>query len=256
VREATPVLQAEHKEMVMFEEERNFPRAYTVPGIPHKVASALGVQWAVEKATELGSSVSIYVPGKQNLRSDHPAVDALIRRGVPVRTWRERPGGGVIVALWPDEKNLLRAEESGPAAVVAVTWSPRQVLGWAHAKNAEPLGGPGPDLGRGLDPVVAQAVDSLGIVVGQHKTADQRYRATIAKGMTILKKAGFALEPDDLHTHAIGHGWRASNAEILRGVADRINAGRTIQGMKSAPLRDDVLDHWRAEAARASDDKR
>lgn len=244
---------------MMFQEDRVFPRAYTVPGIPHKVASALGVRWAVEQAIELGSSVSIYVPGKQNLRSDHPAVDALIKRGVPVRTWRERPGSGVIVALWPDEKNLLRAEERGPAALVAVTWVPEQVLGWAHAKNAEPLGGhgPGPDAGRDreLDPVVAQAVDSLGIVVGQHKTADQRYRAAIAKGLTILKRAGFALRPDDLHTQAIGHGWRASNAEILRDVAGRINAGRTIQGMKSAPLRDDVLDHWRSEAARAADDE-
>ena len=239
----------------MFQEGRDFPRAYTVPGIPHAMASALGVQWAVARAAGLGSSVSIYVPGKQNLRSDHPAVDALVKRGVPVRTWKERPGSGVIVALWPDEKNLLRAEERGPAALVAVTWSPRQVLGWAHAKNAEPLGGPGQDLGRDLDPVVAQAVDGLGIVVGQHKTADQRYRAAIGKGLTILKSAGFALDPDDLHTHAIGHGWRASNAEILRDVAARINAGRTIQGMKSAPLRDDVLDHWRTEAARASDER-
>lgn len=80
--------------MTMFDEGRDFPRAYTVPGTPHKVASALGVQWAVGKATALGSSVSIDVPGKQNLRSDHPAVDALIMRGVPVRTWRERPAAG------------------------------------------------------------------------------------------------------------------------------------------------------------------
>ena len=78
----------------MFGEVREFPRAYTVPGIPHKVASTLGVQWALKQAAELGSSVSIYVPGKQNLRSDHPAVDALVKHGVPVRTWRERPGSG------------------------------------------------------------------------------------------------------------------------------------------------------------------
>jgi hypothetical protein len=241
----------------MFGEVREFPRAYTVPGIPHKVASTLGVQWALEQAAELGSSVSIYVPGKQNLRSDHPAVNALIKHGVPVRTWRERPGSGVIVALWPDEKNLLRAEESGPASLVAVTWVPQQVLGWAHAKKAVPLGGPAPD-GMDvstLDPVVAQAVDSLGIVVGQHKTADRRYRGAIAKGLTILKNAGYTLQPDDLHTHAIGHGWRASNAEILRDVAERVNAGRVIQGMKTAPLRDDVLDHWRSEAARSAVDE-
>lgn len=240
----------------MFEDGREFPRAYTVPGLPHKTASAIGVQWALEQATALGSSMSIYVPGKQNLDPGHAAVDALINRGVPVHTWRDRPGSGVVVALWPDEKNLLRVDERGPAALVAVTWSPRQVLGWAKAKNAEPLGGPTPDITdiHDLDPVVAQAVYGLGIVVGQHKAADQRYRAAVAKGLTILKNAGYALAPDDLHVHAIGHGWRASNADILRDVAERINAGRTIQGMKTAPLRDDVLEHWRAEAGRTDDD--
>lgn len=175
---------------------------------------------------------------------------------MPVHTWRDRPGSGVIVALWPDEKNLLRAEESGPAALVAVTWGPREVLGWAKAKNAEPLGGPVPDITdiHDLDPVVAQAVHSLGIVVGQHKTADQRYRAAMAKGLTILKNAGYPLKPADLHVHAIGHCWRASNAEILRDIAERINAGRTIQGVKTAPLRDDVLEHWRAESSRTDEE--
>lgn len=234
----------------MFDEERDFPRAYTAPGIPHKIASELGIQWALEQASELATTVSIYVPGKQNLRSGHPAVDTLVKRGVPVRTWRDYPGRGVVVALWPDEKHLLRAEESDPDALVAVTWSPRQVLGWAQAKGAYALGGPKPDISplHALDPVVAEAVDSLGVVVGQHKTADRYHRGAIAKGLKILKTAGYALNPEDLHTHAIGHGWRASNADILRDLAGRINEGRIIQGMKAAPLRDDVLEHWRAEA--------
>jgi hypothetical protein len=156
----------------------------------------------------------------------------------------------VVVALWPDEKHLLEADESpGTAALVAVTWSPRETLGWAQAKHAEPLGGPKPDLTplRPLDPVVA--VDGLGILVGQHKTADQRYRATIAKGLTILLRAGYALDPDSLHTHAIGNGWLASNADILRDVGGRVIAGRVIQGMKTARLADDVLEHWRSRAA-------
>ncbi len=235
--------------------ERNLPRAYTVPGIPHETASMLGVRWALEQATALATSVSIYVPGRQNLRrSKHEHVHALIARGVPVHTWRDWPGSGVVLALWPDEEHLLRADESSSTlALAAVTWSPREVLGWAQAKGAEPLGGPKPDITplRSLDPVVAAALDGLCVVVGQHKTADQRYRAAIAKGLAILKRAGYELGPDDLHTHAIGHGWRASNAEILREVATRINAGRVIQGMKTAPLRDDVLESWRAEVARA-----
>jgi hypothetical protein len=240
----------------MFDHDRDVPRAYTVPGIPHKTASSLGVKWALEQAEALGSAVSLYAPGKQNLQhvaQDHPAVHALIQRGVRVTTWRDfSPGSGVVVALWPDEKHLLEADESGSTrALVAVTWSPRQTLAWAQAKNAEPLGGPRPDISptRPLEPVVAEAVDGLGIIVGQHKTADQRYRAAMAKGLTILRNAGYALDPSALHTHAIGHGWRASNAEKLREVATRINEGRVIQGMKSAPLRDDVLDYWRERAA-------
>lgn len=240
----------------MFDHDRDIPRAYTVPGIPHSAASTLGVKWALGQAKALEVSVSLLAPGKQNLRDvqgDHPAVHALIARGFPVRTWRDHhAGSGVVIALWPDEQHLLEADESDATkALVAVTWSPRQVLGWAQAKDAEPLGGPRPDISplQSLDPVVAEAVDSLGLVVGQHKTADQHYRAAIAKGLTILRNARYPLEPEALHTHAIGHGWRASNADILRDVARRINAGRVIQGMKSAPLRDDVLDHWRTQAA-------
>lgn len=239
----------------MFDHDRDFPRAYTVPGMPHKTASTLGVKWALEQAKALGSAVSLYAPGKQNLQhvaQDHPAVHDLIQRGVRVATWKDSgPGSGVVVALWPDERHLLRADESDSTrALVAVTWSPQQTSAWAQAKNAEPLGGPQPGISpaRPLDPVVTVAVDGLGILIGQHKTADQRYRTAMAKGLTILRNAGYGLDPSALHTHAIGHGWRASNAEKLREVATRINQGRVIQGMKSAPLRDDVLDYWRERA--------
>lgn len=243
----------------VFDHDRDIPRAYTVPNIPHGAASALGVKWALEQAKKLGEPVSLYAPGKQNLRDvqrDHPAVHALIRRGVRVTTWRDgSPGWGVVVALWPNEKHLLQADESrATKALVSVTWNAKDTLGWAHAKGAAPLGGPKPDISplRPLDPVVAEAVDGLGILVGQHKTADSRYRAAIGKGITILRRAGYNLDPAVLHAHAIGHGWRASNADILRDVTTRINEGRVIQGMKTAPLRDDVLDHWRARAANES----
>jgi hypothetical protein len=88
--------------------------------------------------------VSLYTPGKRNLQhsaQDHPAVHALIERGVRVSTWREfSPGSGVNIPLWPDEKYLLEADDSDSTrALVAVTWSPRQTLAWAQAKHAEPL---------------------------------------------------------------------------------------------------------------------
>lgn len=241
----------------MFDHNRDFPRAYTVPGLPHRAASTLGVKWAMGQAEAFTAPISLYVPAKQNLqliREQHPAVHALMQQGVPVSTWSDfGPGSGVVIALWPDEEHLLEADErASTRALVAVTWSPQQTLGWAQAKNANPLGGPRPDIVSTppLDLVVAEAVNSLGIVVGQHKTADQRYKAAIAKGLTILRNAGYVFDPGALHTHAIGHGWRASNAEKLREVAARVNEGRSIQGMKSAPLRDDVLIYWRERAAR------
>jgi len=133
----------------MFDSNRDIPRAYTVYGIPHKVASRLGVEWALEQATKLKAPISIFAPGKQNLRdvkTDHPAVHALFARSVPVRTWRDHhAGGGVVIALWPDEKHLLEADESSATvALVSVTWAEKATLGWAQAKNAVPLGGPAP----------------------------------------------------------------------------------------------------------------
>lgn len=246
----------------MFSHDRDIPRAYTVPGLPHGAASKLAATWALELAKTLGEPVALYAPGKQNLsdvQRDHPAVHALIARGASVRTWRDHyPGQGVVVALWPDEKHLLEADESsGTQALVSVTWNAKDTLAWAQAKNAEPLGGTRPDISpiRALDPVVAVAVDGLGVVVGQHKPVDRYYRGAIAKGLTILLRAGFALDPAALYTHAIGHGWRADNADTLRDVATRINEGRVIQGMKTAPLRDDILDHWRASVANQSENE-
>lgn len=240
----------------MFDHDHDIPRAYTVPDIPHRAASTLGVKWALEQAKALGEPVSLYAPGKQNLRDvrrDHPAVHALMQRGVPVHTWRDHHAGhGVVIGLWPNEKHLLEADESSATkALVSVTWNTKDTLAWAQAKGAEPLGGTRPDISwlRLLDPVVAEAVDGLGILVGQHKTADQRYRAAIAKGLTILRRAGYALNPTELHAHAIGHGWRASNADHLRTIATRLNESRVIQGMKTAPLADDILNHWRERSA-------
>jgi hypothetical protein len=135
-----------------------------------------------------------------------------------------------VVALWPDEKHLLEADESSGG--LPHWWPSPGTLGkrWdGHRRSTQNRSaGPKPDLTplRPLDPVVAEAVDGLGILVGQHKMADQRYRAAVAKGLTTLRRAGYALDPDALHTHAMGNGWRASNAEILRDVAHRALAGR------------------------------
>lgn len=144
----------------MFEHDRAIPRAYTLPGIPHQTASTLGITWALQQAKALSAPVSLYAPGKQNInRTDYPAIDALIRAGVPLHTWRDwHSGHGVVIALWPDEKHLLHADES-PAtkALVAVTWSPRSVLGWAQAKGAISLGGdPAEHFSERLDPVVVR----------------------------------------------------------------------------------------------------
>ncbi len=241
----------------MFDHDRDIPRAYTVPGLPHTAASTLAVKWALDQANALSAPISLYAPGKQNLRDvqrDHPSVHALIARGATVRTWRDHhPGRGVVIALWPDEKHLLAADESSATeALVSVTWNAKDTLGWAQAKNADPIGGTRPDISPivAVDPVVAVAVEGLGVLVGQHKPVDRYYRGAIGKGLTILRRAGYALDADALHTHAIGHGWRADNADTLRDVANRINEGRVIQGIKDAPLRDDVLDHWRARAHR------
>lgn len=55
-----------------------------------------------------------------------------------------------------------------------------------------------------MDPVVAAAVGGLGILVGQHKTADQRYRVATAKGVIVLRDAGYLLDPSTLHTQPSG----------------------------------------------------
>lgn len=232
---------------------RTVPRAYTVPGLPHVEATRLAIGWAQRQVEATGKPLHLYAPGKRNVQdSRQPPLVALLKQGIAVTTWREHRPAGVVVALWPDEEHLLEADESpGIAALVAVTWSPNSVLAWAQARNADPLGGPPPDINphRPLDPTVAVGVESLGVVIGQHKPADQRHRAVIAKGLHLLRVAGYTLDPTALHIHALSHGWRADNAGSLRDIALRLNAGRTIQGMKTAALDDGAIRRWRHTAS-------
>jgi hypothetical protein len=73
----------------------------------------------------------------------------------------------------------------------------------------------------------------------------------MAKGLTILRKRRLRAQPGGRCTPMpSGHGWRASYADELHEVATSINEGRIIQGVKSAPLRDDVLDYWRVACNR------
>lgn len=116
----------------MCDHDLDFPRAYTVPGIPHKTASALGeVGAGAGQSARLGGVAVRAGQAEPSACGSGPPGCA---RPHSARCPRHDvqcfdPGDGMVVALWPDEKHLLEADESASTrALAAVTLSPMQTV--------------------------------------------------------------------------------------------------------------------------------
>lgn len=94
----------------MFERHHTYPAAMTASSAGDRNAIPLALRWALETTKQVGGVPLLYVPGKTNAEGNDQVV-ALAKR-LPLKTWRtlrtfgEPWGGGVAVALWPNQEHL------------------------------------------------------------------------------------------------------------------------------------------------------
>ena len=92
---------------------------------------------------------------------------------------------------------------------------------------------------------LSQAAPILQVDVEHRSTTD------LAPGFEriTLNDGGYHLSPDPIYTWAISNEWSARGAERLRELAAKFEAGKRPPLKGGYPLRSDILDVWRREAA-------
>lgn len=241
----------------MFETERDCPAAITQNGAraPERAQRA-AITWTLRKRAELGGTVLLFVPQKGTLaRNDNLIARLATQPGVVVATWRGGVSGwsgGPVLAAWPSREKLAEiADDPRTRALCVIPWLEKDTTAWESAVRPERLdeAAPAPTAPR-LDPVVMTGLTHLTHSVnhGNNLASALDYRDAVAVLRT-LHRGGYGLPADDIYAWALAHGWPGRGAERLRELAQKIDAGRTVQLKGGSPFREDILEIWRAEAS-------
>jgi hypothetical protein len=161
-------------------------------------------------------------------------------------SWR----GGPVLVLWPSERLLDQlSDDTRVTELCAVPWLFDELEDWIAGHQATDLTGQGdaPAAPTITDPVVEKAMQSLTSRVNlstglghplDHDAAVGAFRA--------LRRAGHRWTGDEIQAWAVAHGWTDRHARQLRGIAERIAAGRTVRS-RGRGWREDIVAVWEAE---------
>lgn len=240
----------------MLEKRHNYPAAITADGSKEpERAQRTAIRWITSVQKQTGGAVLLYVPQRGSLDRMNSLLSSYARSpGVVVGTWRTRTswGGGPVLAAWPTQEKLAEiAEHPQTRALCVIPWLLKDTAAWEKAVQPERLDGAGASAGvAALDPVVVRGLQALtGMVNHANNLAGTLDHRDAVAVLRTLHKGGYPLPADDVYAWALGLGWPARGALRLRDMAAKIDAGRTVRLQGRWPLRDDVLDTWRAHAA-------
>ncbi|NVC25207.1 hypothetical protein E7Z53_17430 [Kocuria salina] len=220
--------------MVMFEPQRDFPRAYVaLPALPED-AVLPALKWAF-KHSETGAweSVGLRVAQRSTIRNV-PVLQKLEKHGVRISTDRhtnsnQSPRGPLIVYR-PDVESLVAAEDfRGASAIVAISANNEWLQPWVDAYHPEHLGGDvvPPANPTVREPVVWEALEaftgSINSSTGLGHPSDFDF---VLDGLQQLRKHGYAFTADELLAGALKLNWRGSSAMELHQLASEILAGK------------------------------
>ncbi len=215
---------------------------------PDPVAERLGIEWLEREAHKQDLPCAVVVPSVDSISNLERAIgrDAaefakrdryFTLEGVQVQvfTGRTRPGvfAGPLLVPWANGAMVGSAEECRPAAICAIPWAEADLDDWKRAydpvdvRTGEPLGEDQIE----LSPLVTQALISLTSTVnpstGIHHPSDAQHARRLLKALYI---AGEPLDPAEIRTWALAHGWEARHAEDLADLAGKIAAGKRVRG--------------------------
>ena len=215
---------------------------------PDPDAERLGIEWLVREGREQDLPCVVIVPSVDAISNLERAIgrDAaefakrdrhfiLERVQVQVFTDRTCPGvfAGPLLVPWANGAMVGSAEECRPAAICAMPWAEDDLDDWKWAydpidvRTGEPLG----EAQVELTPLIAQALSSLtasvNLSTGIHHPSDARRARQFLKALHI---AGEPLDPSEIRSWALAHGWEARHVEALSELAEKIAAGKRVKG--------------------------
>jgi hypothetical protein len=252
----------------MFAREDNTERFFIPAYGPDDEALKDGFRWLFDYARENGSGeVAVEVPSvgsisnlgrvigdgnaKKLVKDRHLQVDGVRLTVFTEKTAPHRFEVGPVLAAWVDDKRLDKLDVLNAPALCAIPWDRTDIDGWktawnpANARTGDAAGS-GEPVG---DPVLRAALKSLSQIVnlstGITHPSD---KASAVQLFRILRTGGVPFRPEEVKAIAVQAGWEPRHARDLASVAERIAAGKVVQARGGTMWREDILDHWRADA--------
>lgn len=235
-------------------ERRTYPNAITVNGAENPdLSHELAIRWILEQHESLGGQILLLIPHKGSFQSTNTLLTELakltfvtvdtLRGGL---TWR----GGVVLAAWPKREDLATiAENPRVKALCVIPWLEDDTRAWEIAVSPERLGGAPAPVAAALDPVVIVGLTQLtGMVNHANNLAGALDHRDAVAVLRLLHKGGYGLPPGAVYEWALANGWPARGVERLREMAEKIDAGRTVQMRGPSPLGPDTLKRWQAQS--------
>ncbi|MFL5866689.1 MAG: hypothetical protein ACJ766_06265 [Thermoleophilaceae bacterium] len=181
---------------------------------------------------------------------------SLVLGGIEVEIFTEKKippdFEGPILGLWVDDKQMQKLDDTDAPGLCAVPWNKEYFNDWKETWNPVDIrtGEASGDDASGVSPLVQAALQSLtdrvNLSTGLSHPSDKDSAVGLFK---ILRNASEDYDPARVRGWAARHGWQAEDAREGGEVAEKIQAGRTVQVREHQMWADDILDQWRAEAA-------
>lgn len=235
-------------------ERRTYPTAITVNGATHQELShELAVQWTLEQHARVGGRILLLIPNKGTFHNMNTLLTEFAKlEAVTVDTlrgglaWR----GGTVLAAWPNRETLATiADDSRVKALCVIPWLEQDTRAWEIAATPERLGQSSAPEATPLDPVVVVALTQLtGMVNHANNLVGALDHRDAVAVLRLLHKGRYALPHEAVYEWVLSNGWPARGAERLREMAEKIDAGRTVQMKGPSPLAPDTLKRWKAES--------
>jgi hypothetical protein len=235
----------------MFERMVDYEAVYIGKFPAFETDMAPAFAWAVERATQIDSGVTVVAPSKAQFRNIRllSRLPTSVGRETPRTLGRTEP---VVVSCWPTARNLEQLDgQAGLKALAVVPWNKEEMGTWRRARRAvDLLGGQEvaavPTL---ADPVVMAAMRSLTIRVNLStglSHADDRSAAIQA--LQILKRYRHGFEAAEIRTWAMSNGWGADDARELGDYAAGVLSGKAYR-TRHPQWKSEIISIWREDAA-------
>jgi hypothetical protein len=202
-----------------------------------------GVRQIGSLAHAIGAEGAAALEKTRQVSADGTTLEILLYKKLPLDY------EGPILALWVDDKQLLRIEELRPSAILVIPWNRADIDTWkANFAPTDLRSGTTAQAAPPLDPVAEAALrsltESVNLSTGLSHPSDKRDAVWTFR---LLSQASILVDPVSVEARAVQLGWRAKDAAELAEVAAGVRDGKRYQ-VGSKAFADDIVDQWRQRA--------